>query len=439
MKKRLKLKKNLDRSIARLKKELESLKQHERLLTKKKRLLSIENKELARLNARLKKLILKDYHTGLYNRRFLEDAVEKELSYSRRHNQSFSVMMMDLDYFKSINDAYGHEMGDIVLKQFARFIKSMLRRHDTVIRFGGEEFIIIAPRTDRATSLLLGRRIIEEVSEHSFGTKKNAIKLKLSMGIASYPEDGLIMDGMCLVYLADKVLRRVKEFGGSDIATTAKLEKAECGALAESEAEVRTLKRKVERLARRANQCVVEAVFAFAKTIGMKDRYTERRVENGVLYAEAVAKALGLPKTKIELVRKAAILHDLGKVGIDEDILRKKAKLTAQEYDMIKTHPKIGADIIKPIKFLSDLVPYIHHHHERWDGKGYPSGLKGEDIPIGARILALIDVYQSLTSNRPYRKAYSKEEALGIIEKESGKAYDPRVTETFLKVMKREE
>ncbi len=407
-------------------------------ILKKNRELRRLNQALTKSNKRLKKLILKDFHTGLYNRRYLEDAIARELSYSRRHAVPFSVIMMDIDYFKSINDAYGHQFGDIILKHLAKRIREMVRRHDTVIRFGGEEFIIVAPKTDRATGTMLAKRILQDINSNNFGNKKHTIKLKVSMAVASYPEDGIVVEGMDLIYLADQILRRVKEYGGNRVYSHLNMGKYIDDEESGKVTDVRFLKKKVERLAKRANQCVVEAIFAFAKTIGLKDRYTARHSESIVTYSEEIANELGLSKKNIDLVRKAAMLHDLGKAGIAEEILRKKAKLSIDEYATIKNHPKIGADIIKPVKFLHDIVPLLLHHHERWDGKGYPNGLKGEEIPIGARIIAITDVYKSLVSNRPYRKAYSKDEAIKLIEKGAGTQYDPDIVGIFLKIIKKE-
>jgi len=393
---------------------------------------------LTKENRRLKRLVLRDINTGLFNRRYLEEAIARELSYARRHDQPFSVMIMDIDYFKSINDAYGHQFGDLVLKHLAYKIKNIVRRYDTVIRFGGEEFIIIAPRADRIRALALGRRILDSIDSYNFGDKKCVINLKVSIAVSSYPEDGVIIDGMDLIYIADQILHKVKEYGGNQVYSSEDMEKESIGVGAELDSSIKSLETKVQRLTKRANQSVVEAIFAFAKTIGLKDRYTAKNVERAVHYAEKIAKEMNLPNDTIELVRQAAILHDLGKVGIGAEILCKKAKLTREEYEMVKKHPQIASSIIRPVKFLRHIIPFVLHHHERWDGKGYPNGLRAEEIPIGARIIAITDVYQSLIANRPYRKAYSKQNAIEIIKKGSGVEYDPRVVNAFLSVLRKD-
>jgi diguanylate cyclase (GGDEF)-like protein len=395
------------------------------------------NRTILQLNKKLSKLALKDPQTGLYNRRYLKETLDKEFSYSKRHAQPLSVLMMDIDYFKSINDAYGHTFGDLVLKQFAQTLKKAIRRYDLIYRFGGEEFVIISPRTDRPTSLVFAKRLLRIIHKHNFGNRSHVIKLKLSIGLASYPEDGLVIRGIDLVYLADQTLNKVKEHGGNKVFSSKEVKRIEGNLPAGDEISVdmELLKKKVNRLSQRANQSLIEAIFAVAKTIGLKDRYSDAFTKRNVYYATEISKIMKLPKDEMEHVRKAATLHDIGKVGISEKLLHKKSRLTPREFDVMKKHPQLSAEIIRPLHFLRGTIPLILYHHERWDGKGYPHGLKGSDIPLGARIIAIVDAYRSLTSNRPYRKAYSKGTAMKIMKRESGKKFDPQVTTAFLKIL----
>ena len=424
-------------TIKRLRVEVVQLKESNARLKQFTRKLEKSNRTILQLNKKLSKLALKDPHTGLYNRRYLKETLEKELSLAKRHAQSLSVLMMDIDYFKSVNDAYGHTFGDLVLKQFTKTLKKVIRKYDIIFRFGGEEFVIISPRTDRATSLMLAKRLLRTINAHSFGDKTHAIKLKLSISVASYPEDGLVIRGIDLVYLADQILNKVKEYGGNKVYSSEDVEKMEGNLPSENETNVdmELLKKKVYRLSQRANQSLIEAIFAVAKAVGLKDRYSNTLTKRNIDYATEVAKMLKLPKTEIEHVRKAAILHDIGKVGISENILLKKSKLTASEFETIKKHPQLSADIIRPLYFLRGTIPLILYHHERWDGKGYPHGLKGKDIPIGARIIGIVDAYRSLTSNRAYRKAYAKSNAMKILKRESGTKFDPQVAAAFLRIL----
>jgi HD-GYP domain-containing protein (c-di-GMP phosphodiesterase class II) len=278
---------------------------------------------------------------------------------------------------------------------------------------------------------------LDSLNLYSFGNKKHTVKLKLSISVVSYPEDRIVK-GTDLIVLAEHMLNKIKEEGGNKVYSSLDTKKSKVLGTESHDrgAEVKVLKTRIDKLNKQANQSLIEAIFAFAKTIEVKDHYTGEHVEKTVHYATGVARELGLSKEEAERIKQAAMLHDLGKVGISENILLKKSKLTKKEFEAIKKHPQIGVDIIRPIQFLHAIIPLIFYHHERWDGKGYPSGLKGEDIPIGARIIALADVFQALISDRPYRKAYSKSKAIKIIEEGSGTQFDPQVVTALLKIIK---
>lgn len=397
------------------------------------------NKELLKSNRKMKQLALRDPHTGLYNHRYLEEVIEAEFYRARRYAHPLSLIMLDIDYFKSINDVYGYQFGDLVLKQLTQQLKQMLRRYDIIIRFSGEEFIILSPGTEKSQALVLAQRLLDALSLYNFGDKEHRVKLKLSIAVSSYPEDK-ILKAFHLVELAEQMLTKIKEDGGNRVYSSSDLNKKRRLHPDNHErgAEVDLLKNKITKLNQEANQNLIEAIFAFAKTIEVKDRYTGEHVESTVAYATGIAKALDLPKDEIERIQQAAVLHDLGKIGISEKILLKHSKLSKKEFEIIKKHPQIGVDIIRPIKFLHSIISLIFYHHERWDGKGYPSGLRGEDIPIGARIIAIADVYQALISDRPYRKAFSKAQAVRIIKKGAGTQFDPHIVRVFLKILKKE-
>ncbi|MDD5270810.1 MAG: diguanylate cyclase, partial [Candidatus Omnitrophica bacterium] len=398
------------------------------------------NAELIKSNKVFKQMALKDPHTGLYNYRYLGEVIEAEFLRAKRYAHPLSAILLDIDYFKSVNDVYGHQFGDLILKQFARQLKLAVRQYDIVVRLGGEEFVVLSPATNRADAVGLGDRILELISLYDFGDREHSIKLKVSIAVSSYPEDK-ISKGQDLIDLADRILSKVKELGGNRVYSSVDLktmEKDDFAPVPEKTTDVRLLKKKLDKLTRQANQGLVESIFAFAKTIELKDHYTGEHVEKTVHYATEVARNLGLPKEEVEKISQASILHDLGKIGVSEKILLKKGKLTKKEYDEIKRHPQIAVDILRPIQSLQGVVPMIYYHHERWDGKGYSNGLKGEQIPVGARIIAVSDVYEALTSDRPYRKAYPKEEAIKIIKNSSGTQFDPKVVDAFLNVLQQE-
>ena len=389
-----------------------------------------------KVDEEMKELVVRDYHTGCYNHRYLEDAIDSEFSRSKRMGQPISAIMLDIDYFKSINNVYGHQFGDLILKQFAEQLMRMVRSYDIVTRYGGEEFVILSPGTSRIEAVGLAQRILDAVNLYNFGTKKTIVKIKLSMSVASYPDDIIVKSGD-LIDLADKILDKAKSAGGNTVFSSLDLKETKpsgAGKMVDTD-DIKRLKTRIDKLTKQSNESLAEAVFAFAKTIELKDHYTGSHMEETVGYAVKIAKMMGLDKNGMERVRKAAMLHDLGKIAIKESILNKKGKLTKKEYEIIKTHPKIAIDIIRPIRSLQDIILPILYHHEQWDGKGYPHGLKNEEIPLEARIVSIADVFHALTSNRPYRKAYSKKEAIEMIKKDSEIKFDPSVVKAFLRVM----
>ena len=396
------------------------------------------NRDLLTLNKKLNQFSLRDLHTGLYNHKYLAEIIDAEFYRSKKLGSAIAIVMLDVDYFKSINDMYGYQFGDMVLKQLAHQLKVTMRQYDVVIRYGGEEFVIMSPETDRAHALMLAQRILEAISLYNFGDAKTFVKLKVSLAAVSYPEDK-ITNAMDLIKLSETILAKAKEDGGNRIYSSMDNGPISKGAQQHGKSpDVSVLQKRLEKLHKEANENLIESIFAFAKTIEVKDHYTGEHTERTVKYATDIARALDLPSSEIELVRQAAMLHDLGKIGIGESVLNKKAKLTKKEICEIRRHPKIAADILRPIHVLNAIIPFILYHHERWDGKGYPNKLKGEDIPLGARIVAIADVYQALISKRPYRKAFSKSKAIETIKEASGTQFDPHIVDVFLNLIKKE-
>ncbi|MBF0494444.1 MAG: diguanylate cyclase [Candidatus Omnitrophica bacterium] len=382
----------------------------------------------------LKTLIVHDSVTGLFNYKHFMDKLKSEFSRADRMKNHLSLVMLDIDYFRSVNDVYGHKMGDLVLKQVGEEILKSLRNYDLAARYGGEEFAVLSPETTAEQAGKLAQRVIDNLNARVFGD--NNIKLKFSIGVANYPADKATRD-VDLLILADRALAKAKEEGGNKVCLYGSV--SEAGAAVQNgvtDVEMNELQKKIDKLQERANQSLVESIIAFAKTIEAKDHYTWEHVENVVLYATKIAKRLKLPEWQVEQIRRAATLHDLGKVGIKEEILNKQSRLTEIEYEEIKQHPRIAADILRPLHFLHDIIPLVLHHHEMWNGEGYPFGLKGEEIPLGARIIAVADVYQALISDRPYRKSFTKEEAMDILAKNSGTKFDPELVELFLEIVR---
>ncbi len=403
------------------------------LLKKLHKIVSAKSK---RYIMQLKNLTIKDPLTGVYNYRYLMERLPIEVYRSKRYNYPFSLALLDIDYFKSINDVYGHHTGDRLLEEFANFIRNSLRQSDLLARYGGGEFAILMTHTDKLGAQYVANRLITQLGSHIFKIERTEIKLKIGMGIATLSSDEYCDTYDKLLSAADKALQRAKDSGSNMAVTYSDLykDKKEAAGKISPYEEVNVLKRKIGRLSERVDRVVLESMYAFSKSMEARDYYTAEHAEEMVGLVLKIGKEIGLSQELLNNLERGATLHDIGKIGISDAILRKEAKLTPEEYEMIKMHPKIGAEIIRAIHFLKDVVPVVLHHHERWDGKGYPSGLKAREIPLLARIVGIADAYQALISDRPYRKAYSKKEALEILKKEAGTHFDKDLVEILIKL-----
>ncbi|HQP91570.1 MAG TPA: diguanylate cyclase [Candidatus Omnitrophota bacterium] len=394
-------------------------------------------RRLSEIKDRLESLALKDALTEIYNFRYFRERLGAEFERAKRTLSPISIMMIDLDYFKSINDSYGHQFGDKILKQVARFLKTELRANDVVARWGGEEFAIILPDTNRTDALAVGNKLSDLFHTRSFGDGSNAIKLKCSIGVASYPEDPLFSVEE-MIDAGEEGIYRVKERGGDGVGLYGHdmgeklLEKY---SVEDRRRFIDAVKQKLSFYAVRSERSILEAVYSLAKSIELRDRRTREHCDRMVELAEKTARRIGMNEQEIDNVRRAAMLHDIGKIGISDAILLKPGKLTPEEFEVVKKHPVIGADIVSVAGFLKDIVALILCHHERWDGTGYPRGLKGEEIPLGARVLAVVDVYEAITADRPYHKAISKDEAIKILKEGAGTQFDERIVKVVIDIL----
>jgi len=371
--------------------------------------IAIEN---ARLFEATKKLATIDPLTGVWNRRSLEEALQREKDRSERFHHSFSILMLDVDNLKILNDTYGHLLGDEVIKTIARTIKSSCRRIDMVGRYGGDEFVVILPETDRKGAVKVSEKILSRIKSKSLtapdGTK---IPLSVSIGIASYPLDA--EDVEKLLSLADAAMYRAKLTGGGRAVV---------------------ISEEVEE-----TPVPFDALGGLLMAINSKDNYTLKHSLDVARVACTLGRALGLPEEDIKTLEIAGKLHDIGKIGISSSILKKPGPLTPEEWEIIKEHPTLGRLIMQHLSQLEVVLQTILYHHERCDGKGYPEGVKRENIPLLARILASADAYCAMRSNHPYRRALTKEEAIEEIKRNMGTQFDPELAKKLIELIERGE
>jgi diguanylate cyclase (GGDEF)-like protein len=347
--------------------------------------------------------------TGLANRRQLEDRFAAEIDRATRGGRPLSLLVLDLDWFKEFNDRFGHRAGDRALVAFGAALGRATRTSDLVARLGGQEFAVLAPETDEPDAFLLAERLRAEVR---VAFARQPEKLTVSCGIASFPAHGIAPGE--LMYAADRALYEAKE-AGRDRAVVFELPSAP---EAEEKLEVGRASPQVEPLV-----SLVEAVDRRKGSAA-----GSRRVAR---LAERLARAMGLPREEAERVRVAALLRDVGEVGFAESILSKPEPLSDEERRELERHPEIGARIVAAAQ-LGHVGEWILTHHERPDGGGYPRGLRGHQIPLEGRIVAVADAYGAMTSRRPYRDSFSPKRAKAELQARAGSQFDHDVVAAFL-------
>jgi len=378
--------------------------------------------ENAQMYEEAKKQATTDGLTKLYNHKYFYETIEKYIQ--EKPCESFSVAMIDVDMFKLYNDLYGHPAGDRALEKIAEVIRKSTGDKDFIARYGGEEFSIIFPNIVGAESLKAIDKIRIAV-EDSFLTSGQVNEfLTISVGVSNYPSDGTTFTE--IIECADAAMYVAKRSGRNQSILYSK--KDEMGYYITEQSEVESMRSSI-------SSAYFSAICALAATIDVKDHYTYGHSENVSKYAVELAIAADFDAEQINIVKDSGLLHDIGKIGVPESILTKPTSLTAEEFEIIKKHVDISITIIKHIPSLIKMLPAIMNHHEHYDGTGYPRGIKGENIPIEGRCLCIVDAFDAMTTDRPYRKALSTKQAIVELKKFSGIQFDPKLTEIFVKLV----
>ncbi len=385
---------------------------------------------------KLEDLAIKDGLTGLYNHRHFQEILSSEFKRSKRYVQPLSCMMLDLDHFKLVNDSHGHQYGDFVLAQSAGILRRFARDTDFIARYGGEEFVIILPNTDLEGVLHLAEKIRNSFENNPFKKEEISESISISIGVSS-TADSNVSSKDDLITNADTALYQAKSSGRNNVCAWEEIESEDSIDVKEEYFKITDFYNRIKNLSEDMKEpCVKSVQDIFCELEAGCDYFNDHSLRV-CLYAEKLARELLMSDEEINVIKYSALLHDIGMVGINSDILKKKDVLSPDEYDLLKRHVNIGADIVGQLKLFGKELQMIHYHHERFDGSGYPHKLRGRMIPLGARILAIAEAYDSMTSETMYRKARSSSEAIEELRKCAGSQFDPKLVEAFIKAIKR--
>ena len=375
---------------------------------------AIEN---ARYSASLQRLAITDGLTGLYNHRHFQETLATEVERGLRYGSTFTLLMMDLDFFKNVNDRLGHQRGDEVLRRVAEVIMAAARSSDFVARYGGEEFIMILPETPARQAETVAQRVRQGVKEIVLDVP-NPPEVSISIGMADFPFCGKERES--LIAAADAALMFAKRSGRDMVTHFSAVTPLEFDGSA------------LESLAYRLEDADLVTLEALASAVDARDQFDRGHSARVVETVEKIVGPLGLDESDCDIVRAAARIYDVGKLVIPIEVLNRTGGLGPIEREAIRRHPDVGRSLLECTMKLAHLLPVVGHHHERWDGEGYPKGLKGEEIPLAARVIAICDAYQAMVSDRPYRKALGQEEAVAELRANAGTQFDPDLIERFI-------
>lgn len=367
---------------------------------------------------KLAELANKDDLTGLWNKRYFYQVLEDLFTRATKEKTDLSLIFADVDYFKTYNDAWGHLQGDEALKKIGEIIYQESPPGSVPVRYGGEEFAIILPGYSSQQALTIAEQIRQKVEGYPFFGKEYqpAQKVTLSLGIATYPVHAHTPRE--LISRADDALFRAKVGRKNRTEIYSSVLDELCNSHTNTDEDL------------------LHTIKTLLSVIHAKDRYTRGHSERVTKYAVIVGEYLDFAPEELQIIRLSAFLHDIGKIEIERELLNKPAPLSEEERAIFKQHPIWGAEIVRCVPSLAKCAPLIIAHHENFDGSGYPFRWKGEAIPLGARILRVVDSFDAMTTDRPYRRALTINEALEELRRGAGTLYDPDIVAVFLKVYK---
>jgi len=412
----------VNRELTREQREIEGLNRGlERRVRERTRELRIANKELQQRHRQLldaRAQAITDALTGLSNHRAFQERVREEMSRAQVNEGQIGLIMMDVDAFKAANDSLGHLAGDRILRRLARTLCALAPRDD-IYRYGGDEFAVLLPGASCQETTALAEQLRRAVDKRTNGTGEG---VTISLGVACYPDTASSAEE--LIYGSDAAMYWAKSAGKNRVGDWSELVRHR----AEGALPWYTADRAVR---------APDTVAALVAALAAKDPETAAHTERCSWYAARLAEELGLGERDTSIVRLASLLHDIGKLAVPDDVLFKPGPLDDHEWTLMRQHPLTALHILGQIRSVADATPAILHHHEHFDGSGYPDGLTGDRIPIASRILLVTDAFDAMTTDRPYRRAMPVESAVDELKRNVGTQFDPEMVAAFLRILER--
>ncbi|MDO8612143.1 MAG: PAS domain S-box protein, partial [Dehalococcoidia bacterium] len=410
----------LNQELEKEQKQIEALNRSlERKVKERTRELRLANRELQQRNRQLltaRAQAVTDALTGLHNHRAFQERVRDEFSRAHVNGTEIGLIMMDIDGFKSVNDSLGHLAGDRILRRLARTLARAVPQDDAY-RYGGDEFAVLLPGASCGETMALAEQLRRSAERHVNGSGE---KVTVSLGVACYPDTASSAEE--LIYGSDAAMYWAKSAGKNCVGDWSNLVRHRAEGVLPWYAADRAIR-------------APDTVSALVAALAAKDPATASHTERCSWYAARLAEELGLGERDTSIVRLSSLLHDIGKLAVPDYVLFKPGPLDDHEWTLMRQHPVTALHILGQIRSVADATPAILHHHEHFDGSGYPDGLAGDRIPIASRILLVSDAFDAMTTDRPYRKAMPVEAALEELKSNAGTQFDPEVVEAFLRIL----
>lgn len=392
---------------------------------------------VCRLQEHLRRAALTDSLTELWNHSQFREHLAREFARTRRYGGAVSLIMLDIDHFKAINDTYGHEVGNRVLQATAEHLRNTVRDSDVVSRYGGEEFSVTCPQTTLDAATHLAERVRKTLPDAIYAAKIKDLSVTASLGVSCSSDAGVVTPEE-LISSADQAMYVAKRNGRNQVQRCDAAITSLDSEVSVAGDELERLRKQVAQLSLQAKELCLQSIWALVQALEQRDVYTVRHSQNVRWYVSRLANAAGWPENMRTAVDNAATLHDLGKIGLPDAILQKAGPLTAQEAAQLRRAPLLTCKILEPLRVFETESVIIRHLRERYDGAGFPEGRVGLDIPLGSRLLAIAEAFDALTTERVYRAPRDVDDALAAIRAEAAQHFDPAFVELLSRVVEQE-